>query len=167
MKGSIELYKDARTVASPAAGHIIRLDELRDGFYSKRRAGDGFAIRPLLLSFPQRMTELMRLGDISVFSPVSGAVTELAEDRISLRTGDNLSISLHLGSIDGIEWSATLGSVLRKGDAICRFRREAALDNGFGGAVLTLFTQPLQISELHVDTGFRFKGDRVAFFRLR
>ena len=166
MKNFTELYSDARTLRCPSAGQIIRLDELRDGFFSKRRAGDGFAVKPLPLALPPRLSELLRLERINVCSPAAGAVTELSGSSISLRTGDGLNISLLLGHVDGIHWHTSVGEVLRSGDAICTLDRSVVEKNGFRGSILTLFTRPLQISELHVDTGFRMRGDRVAFFRL-
>ncbi len=166
MRNIYEPHSDARTLLCPSVGHIIRLDELRDGFFSKRRAGDGFAVRPLLLSLPQRVSELLKLEEIKVCAPAAGAVTELHGNRISLRTGDGLNISVHLGNIDGIHWQTSVGNVLRSGDTMCTLSRDAAEKNGFKGLILTLFTQPMQISELHVDTGFRYKGDRVAYFRI-
>lgn len=162
-----ELFSNARTLANPILGHIIRLDELRDGFYSRRKAGDGFAVKPLLLTLPRKLTELLSIEQLNISAPTSGAVTSLSENSISFRTADGLNISLLLGDIEKIHWHTDLGNVLKKGEPICSFSRTAAENNGFGGSVLTLFTQPLQISELHVDTGFRWKGDRVAFFRLR
>ncbi len=166
MRSISEINHSARTLKSPSIGHIIRLDELRDGYYSKRMAGDGFAVRPLLLSLPHRLSEMFRIEDIRICSPVSGAVTDIEPNRIDLRTGDGLNISLLLGNTDAIRWHTTVGKVLRSGDTLGMLDRYSAEKNGFGGSVMTLFTKPMQISELHVSTGFSYRGDRVAFFKV-
>ncbi len=147
---------DGRSLASVTDGKVIAVGELADGFYSKRTQGDGYAVLP----FGDIKSRCVRFFSgskkIALFSPTDGVVTKLSDDSVTLRTGDGVNVSVIFG--DGALLFTEVGSVLNRGDKICSIPRGRS-------AVPVLFTDPAQITELHVLSGFCRTGGRAATYK--
>jgi len=149
---------DGRSLGSVTDGKIIAVGELGDGFYSKRTEGDGFAVLPFG-DIASRCIRMFSGGKkIALFSPADGVVTELTPDSITLRTGDGINVSVVFG--EGAVLFTDVGNVLRRGEKFCSIPRGR-------NAVPVLFTDPDQITELHVISGFHRTGDSAAMYKPR
>lgn len=171
---ALELSSRARTLRCVANGRVISLSELQDGIFSRRLMGDGFAVRVRKRRSLSRgegffsavryhlLTLIQPPEFVEIVSPADGVVTAVGEC-LSLRTGDGVNVSVFHGT--GEEFLPKVGEKVRRGSAICISQREALQENPLGGAVVVLFTEPQQITELHILTGRHGAGERVAFFK--
>ncbi len=147
---------NGRFLTSVTDGKVIAVGELADGFYSKRTEGDGFAVLPFG-DFASRCVRLFSGSKkIALFSPVDGVVTGITHDSVTLRTGDGVNVAVVFG--EGALLFTETGSVLSRGDKICSIPRGR-------NAVPVLFTDPDQITELHVLSGFRRTADAAAMYK--
>ncbi len=154
----------ARALRCVTDGRVIPLSELRDGVYSRRIFGDGYAVISEG-SMVSKITEYFTSPkDIEVRAPADGVVTA-ADRELSIRTGDGINISVVLGRTKP-DFIPDVGEKLRYGDIICTIPRENLENNGINGAVVVLFTDTDRITELHVSEGKRKAGDRAAFYRV-
>lgn len=163
-----EIYPDntdgARALRCVTDGRVIALCELQDGVYSRRIAGDGYAVYAGGGAV-ERITEYFGSPrEVEVKAPADGVVTA-AEGELSLRTGDGVNVSVILGEAEA-DFLPEVGDKLRCGDVICTIPRDALAENGIGGAVVVLFTDTRQITELHVSSGRRKAGERAAFYKV-
>lgn len=99
---------------------------------------------------------------VEIVSPADGVVTESGE-HLSLRTGDGVNVSVFHGT--DMRFLPKVGEKVKRGSAVCIAERVRLQENLLGGAVVVLFTEPKQITELHILTGRRRAGERVAFFK--
>ena len=143
-----------RILAAAADGKVIPIGELGDGVYSKRGAGDGYAVIPSSGIFRAER-------EIILYSPADGVVSEISDrDGISLRTGDGIILSV---VFRGGTLSAELGARLSAGEPFCRLPRAGALING---GVPVLINDPARITELHIKSGRRRHGSAAAYYRV-
>ncbi len=170
----MELSARARTLRCVANGTVISLSELADGVYSRRLKGDGFAVKikkrlvppegeglwagakRMLISFIQP-SEF-----VEVVAPADGVVTG-ADDCLSIRTGDGINVSVFTEI--KAEFLPKVGEKVKRGAPILIAERKLLQQNTLSGAVAVLFTEPLQITELHVSTGRRRAGERTAYYK--
>lgn len=172
---AIDFSMGARTLRCTADGRVIPLNELRDGVYSHRLKGDGFAVRlrkrgaqpqgsSLGASLKRLLWQLVQPSEyVEIVAPTDGVVTSLA-DGLSLRTGDGVSVTVFT-EVE-TEFLPQVGEKVQRGSTICVAAREELQGSTLGGAIAVLFTQPQQITELHVSAGKRRAGDRAAFYRI-
>ncbi len=171
---ALELSARARTLRCVANGRVVSLSELQDGIFSRRLMGDGFAVRVrkrralsrkngFLAAVKYHLLSLIQPPEfVEIVSPADGVVTASGE-HLSLRTGDGVNVSVFHG-IDA-EFLPKVGEKVRRGSAVCIAERIALQESLLGGTVVVLFTEPQQITELHILTGRRRAGERVAFFK--
>lgn len=172
---SIDFSRGARTLRCTADGRVIPLNELCDGVYSHRLKGDGFAVRlrkrgtepqgdSFGASLKRLLWQLIQPSEyVEIVAPTDGVVTSLA-DGLSLRTGDGVSVTVFTEAETG--FLPQVGEKVRRGSTICVATREELQGSALGGAIAVLFTQPQQITELHISAGKRRAGDRAAFYRI-
>ena len=170
----LELSKRARTLRCVADGRAVSLSELQDGIFSRRLLGDGFAVRVrkrrsltrgsgFLSAVKYHLLSLIQPPEfLEIVSPADGVVTESGE-HLSLRTGDGVNVSVFHG-IDA-QFLPKVGEKVRRGSAVCIAEREALQESLLAGAIVVLFTEPMQITELHILTGRHRAGERVAFYK--
>jgi hypothetical protein len=99
---------------------------------------------------------------VEIVSPADGVVTASGE-HLSIRTGDGVNVSVFHGI--SAQFLPKVGEKVRRGSAVCIAERSRFQESLLRGAVVVLFTQPKQITELHILTGRRKIGERVAFFK--
>lgn len=170
----MELSHWARSLRCAADGKVIMLSELADRSFARRLAADGYAVKvKKLRAVPQGagifnaakrlLLPLVQPPEyVEIVSPADGVVTAVGEF-LSLRTGDGIEISLHHGISQN--FLPAVGEKVRRGEAVCIAQRNLLQQNRLGGAVAVIFTQPQQITELHVLTGKRRAGERTAFYK--
>lgn len=101
----------APTVASPAAGRILDLEEVPDPVFSRKVMGDGFAVD---------------LTDGQVTSPADGELVLLPDSlhAFAVRTPEGVEILVHIGidtvklKGEGFRAHRAVGDVLRRGDPV-------------------------------------------------
>lgn len=174
MEMALELSARARTLRCVANGRVVSLSELQDGFFSRRLMGDGFAVRlrkrrelyrgrGFFAGVRYHLLTLIQPPEfVEIVSPADGVVTASGE-YLSLRTGDGVNVSVFHGA--NAEFIPQVGEKVRRGAAVCIAERAALQESLLGGAVVVLFTEPQQITELHILTGRHRTGERVAFFK--
>lgn len=172
---ALELSRRARTLRCAADGRAISLSELSDGVFSRRLMGDGFAVRVrkrrnisrgegFFSAVKYHLLTLIQPPEfVEIVAPADGVVTAVGE-LLSLRTGDGVNVSVFHGT--GEAFLPKVGEKVHRGSAICISQRELLQQNALGGAVAVLFTEPKQITELHILTGRRRAGERTAFFKI-
>lgn len=170
----MELSQRARTLRCVADGRVVSLCELRDGIFSRRLMGDGFAVRlkkrrklyrgkGFFAAVKYHLLTLIQPPEfVEIVAPADGVVTA-SGDHLSLRTGDGVNVSVFHGG--NAEFLPGVGEKVRRGAAVCIAERLDLQESLLGGAVVVLFTEPQQITELHILTGRRRAGERVAFFK--
>ncbi|MGN1422929.1 MAG: PTS glucose transporter subunit IIA [Oscillospiraceae bacterium] len=143
-----------RILSAAADGRVIPIGELGDGVYSRRGAGDGYAVIP--------SSGIIRAKrDIILYSPADGVVSMISEqDGLSLRTGDGITLSV---VFRGGNVFTELGARLSAGEPFCRLPRAGTLING---GVPVLICDPDRITELHIKSGRRRHGSAAAFYRV-
>lgn len=171
---ALELSRRARTLRCVANGRVVALSELQDGIFSRRLLGDGFAVRlrkrrdisrgdGFLSSMKYLLWQLVQPPEfVEIVSPADGVVTASGE-HLSIRTGDGVNVSVFHGI--SAQFLPKVGEKVRRGSAVCIAERSRFQESLLRGAVVVLFTQPKQITELHILTGRRKIGERVAFFK--
>ncbi len=172
---ALELSKRARTLRCVANGRVVLLSELQDGIFSRRLMGDGFAVRlrkqrelvrgqGFFSAVKYHLSKLISPSEfVEITAPADGVVTATG-DHLSLRTGDGVNISVFHGG--NAEFLPKVGEKVHRGSAVCIAERTALQESLIGGAVVVLFTEPQQITELHILTGRHIAGERVAFFKI-
>ncbi len=170
----MELSKRARTLRCIADGRVVSLSELQDGIFSRRLMGDGYAVRlrrrrsltrgsGFFSAVKYFLLSLIQPPEfVEIVSPADGVVTESGE-HLSLRTGDGVNVSVFHGT--DASFLPAVGEKVRRGAAVCIAERSKLQESLLGGAVVVLFTEPKQITELHILTGRHRAGERVAFFK--
>lgn len=170
----MELSHWARSLRCAADGRVIMLSELADKHFARSLAADGYAVMVKRLRVIPRGAGVLNAAKrlllplvqppeyVEIVSPADGVVTAVGE-YLSLRTGDGIEISLHHGIPQ--DFLPAVGEKVRRGEAVCIAQRSLLQQNRLGGAVAVIFTQPQQITELHVLTGRRRAGERTAFYK--
>lgn len=170
----LEAFSTARALRCVANGRVMTLSELRDGVYSHKLKGDGYAVLV-------RRTKKCDGGMAGVFSsivaglfapselvelcaPADGVVTAKGE-ALSLRTGDGIEISVYPEA--KAAFHPEVGEKVRRGRRIGTVSRTALSENPLGGAVVVVFSDMERITELHVSTGRHRTGERTAFYHIR
>ncbi len=145
-------------------GEVISLGELRDGVYSKRTMGDGFAVR----CRPRLLKSLLHDSEkLSILAPTNGVLIKTENGGFNMRTGDGIEISVLLGKSVDADYLLDIGSKTPEGTPVCTVGRSEMENNGFGGSAMVLFTNVDKITELHVASGGHKAGDAAAFYKVR
>ena len=115
-----ERYKIS--IFAPLSGKVVDLEQVPDPVYSERMMGDGVAIMP---------------EDGTMFSPVSGYVTVVAEDKhaFGFTTDDGLEILVHMGTDGGFQSDCCAVHIkvndrVQAGDMIAEFNLEKLKERG-------------------------------------
>ncbi len=115
-----ERYKIS--IFAPLSGKVMDLEQVPDPVYSERMMGDGVAIMP---------------EDGTMFSPVSGYVTVVAEDKhaFGFTTDDGLEILVHMGVDAGFQPDCCalhikVNDRVQAGDMIAEFNLEKLKEKG-------------------------------------
>ena len=103
------------TFSTPAAGIVIPLEDVADSVFANKSMGEGFAVKP---------------SKGSIYAPVSGKVTMLAETKhgIGITTNNGLEVLIHLG-IDTVELNGNPFKLfIKKGDEVASGQKIAFMD---------------------------------------
>ncbi len=110
------------SIFAPLTGKVMDLEQVPDPVYSERMMGDGVAIMP---------------EDGTMFSPVSGYVTVVAEDKhaFGFTTDDGLEILVHMGVDGGFQADCCaiyikVNDRVQAGDMIAEFNLEKLKERG-------------------------------------
>ncbi len=115
-------------------GEVIPLEDVKDGVFSEKVMGDGFAILP--------ETEVL-------YAPADAEVTVLMEDSrhaCGLKLANDMEILLHIGldtvdmKGDGFEYLVEQGQNVKAGDALIRFDREKIKAAGHRDVTVCIIT---------------------------
>ncbi len=156
--------QDQKTLLCVADGEVISIGELRDGVYSKRKMGDGFAVR-CRSGF---LKSLLHDDDtLSILAPANGVITEAQSGGFNMRTGDGLDVSVVLGEQVSARYLLDIGSKTPQGTPVCTVSRSLIQNNPFEGSAIVLFTDADRITELHVNSGSHKSGEVAAFYKIR
>lgn len=150
---------EKRSLASVTDGMVIAVGELGDGVYSKRVPGDGYAVLPSA-GIISKGLRLIYGSEIELSAPTDGVVTGIEQGRLTLRTGDGISVCVVMG--EDARLFTDVGSRLSAGEHFCTLPDESSL---YCGAVPVLFPDPAQVTELHIESGFRRSGDKAAQYK--
>lgn len=150
----MEHKSSERILSCVAFGRVLPVGEISGSPYAKRAEGDGFAVIPKTGLW--RFVAPKNAGILC--SPTDGTVTENDEGRrITLRTGDGVTLSVIVG--ESASLSAQTGDKLSRGEPL------GTLSGSEPAYVL--FTEPEQITELHISSGLRRSGSVAAVYRVR
>lgn len=103
------------TFSTPAAGVVIPLEDVADSVFASKTMGEGFAVKP---------------SEGSIYAPVSGKVTMLAETKhgIGITTNNGLEVLIHLG-IDTVELKGNPFKLfIKEGDEVVSGQKIAFMD---------------------------------------
>ena len=103
------------TFSTPAAGVVIPLEDVADSVFASKTMGEGFAVKP---------------SEGSIYAPVSGKVTMLAETKhgIGITTNNGLEVLIHLG-IDTVELKGNPFKLfIEEGDEVVSGQKIAFMD---------------------------------------
>ena len=159
----------ARSLRCIANGRVASLGELRGepwgsrcGYVVVPRTGSGLRLlRRLAPCWAERLCG----RTVSITAPADGVVTSVCEGRVTLRTGDGISVTAAVG--EGLRLLTEVGQQVRCGDVICTASAQELDRNGFHGALAVFFPRPDEITELHIFAGCRRAQHRTAFYRVR
>lgn len=141
-------------------GEVIPLSEVKDGVFSEKVMGDGFAILP--------ETE-------TLYAPADAEVTVLMEDSkhaCGLRMADGTEILLHIGldTVDmkgyGFEYLISQGQKVKAGDALIRFDREKIKAAGHRDVTVCVITEEGKGGKFCFETGMRAAERETVVARL-
>lgn len=141
-------------------GKVIPLEEVKDGVFSEKVMGDGFAILP--------ETEIL-------YAPADAEVTVLMEDSrhaCGLKLANDMEILLHIGldtvdmKGDGFEYLVSQGQRVKAGDALIRFDRDKIKAAGHRDVTVCVVTEVGNVGNIRFMTGIkaREKETSVAVF---
>lgn len=128
-------------------GDVIPLEEVKDGVFSAKVMGDGFAIRP--------ETE-------TLYAPADAEVTVLMEDSrhaCGLKLANDMEILLHIGldtvdmKGDGFEYLVSPGQHVKAGDALIRFDRDKIKAAGHRDVTVCVVTEEGNAGNIRFMTG--------------
>ena len=136
---------EKRILASVTDGNVIAVGELLDGVYSKKlRIFDG--------------------GDIELSAPADGVVTEIEDGRLTMRTGDGISVCVVMGEV--AELFTDVGGKLAAGEHFCTLPPKKYLRRSlYSGAIPVLFPEPQRVTELHILSGYHRSGEKAAQYK--
>ena len=141
-------------------GKVIPLEEVKDGVFSEKVMGDGFAILP--------ETEIL-------YAPADAEVTVLMEESrhaCGLKLANDMEILLHIGldtvdmKGDGFEYLVSQGQRVKAGDALIRFDRDKIKAAGHRDVTVCVVTEVGNVGNIRFMTGIkaREKETSVAVF---
>lgn len=141
-------------------GKVIPLEEVKDGVFSEKVMGDGFAILP--------ETEIL-------YAPADAEVTVLMEDSrhaCGLKLANDMEILLHIGldtvdmKGDGFEYLVSQGQRVKAGDALIRFDRDKIKAAGHRDVTVCVVTEVGNVGNIRFMTGIKAweKETSVAVF---
>lgn len=128
-------------------GDVIPLEEVKDGVFSAKVMGDGFAILP--------ETE-------TLYAPADAEVTVLMEDSrhaCGLKLANDMEILLHIGldtvdmKGDGFEYLVSQGQHVKAGDALIRFDRDKIKAAGHRDVTVCVVTEEGNAGNIRFMTG--------------
>ena len=128
-------------------GDVIPLEEVKDGVFSAKVMGDGFAILP--------ETE-------TLYAPADAEVTVLMEDSrhaCGLKLANDMEILLHIGldtvdmKGDGFEYLVSPGQHVKAGDALIRFDRDKIKAAGHRDVTVCVVTEEGNAGNIRFMTG--------------
>lgn len=128
-------------------GDVIPLEEVKDGVFSAKVMGDGFAILP--------ETE-------TLYAPADAEVTVLMEDSrhaCGLKLANDMEILLHIGldtvdmKGDGFEYLVSPGQHVKAGDALIRFDRDKIKAAGHRDVTVCVVTEEGSAGNIRFMTG--------------
>lgn len=135
-----QVTKDEIIVAA-VAGTIIPLKDVKDPVFSTEMMGKGIAIKP---------------NDNIIYAPADGELTVVYDSKhaYGLKTNNGAEILIHIG-IDtvnlkgkGFTTSRTYGELVKKGEVLGTFDREAIQKAGYDDTVMMIITNTLAYSEV-------------------
>ena len=138
-----ERYKIS--IFAPLSGKVVDLEQVPDPVYSERMMGDGVAIMP---------------EDGTMFSPVSGYVTVVAEDKhaFGFTTDDGLEILVHMGTDGGFQSDCCAVHIkvndrVQAGDMIAEFNLEKLKERGINPITPIIICGGLEGKKIEPATG--------------
>ena len=138
-----ERYKIS--IFAPLSGKVVDLEQVPDPVYSERMMGDGVAIMP---------------EDGTMFSPVSGYVTVVAEDKhaFGFTTDDGLEILVHMGTDGGFQSDCCAVHIkvndrVQAGDMIAEFNLEKLKERGINPITPVIICGGLEGKKIEPATG--------------
>ncbi len=149
---------EKRILASVTDGNVIAVGELLDGVYSKKLSGDGYAV------LPSKKLRIFDGGDIELSAPADGVVTEIEDGRLTMRTGDGISVCVVMGEV--AELFTDVGGKLAAGEHFCTLPPKKYLRRSlYSGAIPVLFPEPQRVTELHILSGYHRSGEKAAQYK--
>lgn len=128
-------------------GEVIPLEEVKDGVFSEKVMGDGFAILP--------ETDVL-------YAPADAEVAVLMEDSrhaCGLKLANGMEILLHIGldtvdmKGDGFEYLISQGQYVKAGDALIRFDRDKIKAAGHRDVTVCVITEEGKAENIRFMTG--------------
>ena len=133
------------SIFAPLSGKVMELEQVPDPVYSERMLGDGVAIMP---------------EDGTMFSPVSGYVTVVAEDKhaFGFTTDDGLEILVHMGldgsfQADCCALYVKVDDRVQAGDMIAQFDLEKLKERGINPLTTIIICGGLDGKKIEPATG--------------
>ncbi len=149
---------EKRILANVTDGNVIAVGELLDGVYSKKLSGDGYAV------MPAKKLWILEGGNVELSAPADGVVTEIEDGRLTMRTGDGISVCVVMG--EAAKLFTDVGGRLTAGEHFCTLPPKKYLRRSlYGGAIPVLLTEPQRVTELHILSGYHKSGEKAAQYK--
>lgn len=149
---------EKRILANVTDGNVIAVGELLDGVYSKKLSGDGYAV------MPAKKLRIFEGGNVELSAPADGVVTGIEGGRLTMRTGDGISVCVVMG--EAAKMFTDVGSRLSAGEHFCTLPPKKYLRRSlYSGAIPVLITEPQRVTELHILSGYHKSGEKAAQYK--
>ncbi|MDE7193968.1 MAG: PTS glucose transporter subunit IIA [Oscillospiraceae bacterium] len=149
---------EKRILANVTDGNVIAVGELLDGVYSKKLSGDGYAV------MPAKKLWIFEGGNVELSAPADGVVTEIGGGRLTMRTGDGISVCVVMG--EAAKLFTDVGGRLSAGEHFCTLPPKKYLRRSlYSGAIPVLITEPRRVTELHILSGYHKSGEKAAQYK--
>ena len=134
------------TLAAPMAGHVIPLSEVEDQMFAKGLLGQGVAMVPA--------------GD-RVVAPSDGKIEAIfpTGHAVAVHTVEGLDVLIHVGletvKLDGRHFkvNAAVGDIVKRGDVLIEFDREAISNEGYDLTVPILICNSAEFASIKGNVG--------------
>lgn len=132
------------TLATPAAGQMVDLIDVKDATFSSGALGDGFAVIPT---------------EGKVYSPVNGEISSIfpTKHAIGIISDEGAEVLVHIGidtvNLNGKYFDTVVqdGAKVKAGDLLTTFDLEQVKENGYDPTIIVVVTNSNRISNITVE----------------